>query len=115
MLSRLVFLEKEMYVVMALVQELGNFVEDGFWMDAIKTHCFVTYPTSEIAEKTSTALNGKDGLLRMDDRSASSLRIIRLWRYEHRRLWWRKSCLAFIFRRLGFAVWRDKVAQQTEE
>ncbi|KAG3096767.1 hypothetical protein PC121_g2399 [Phytophthora cactorum] len=46
--------------VKALVQELGNFVEDGFWMDAIKTHCFVTYPTSEIAEKTSTALNGKE-------------------------------------------------------
>ncbi|ETN22148.1 hypothetical protein PPTG_20888 [Phytophthora nicotianae INRA-310] len=34
--------------VKTLVQELGNFVEDGFWMDAIKTHCFVTYPTSEI-------------------------------------------------------------------
>ncbi|ETI50453.1 hypothetical protein, variant 1 [Phytophthora nicotianae P1569] len=45
--------------VKTLVQELGNFVEDGFWMDAIKTHCFVTYPTSEIAEKTSAALNGK--------------------------------------------------------
>ncbi|KAI9996848.1 hypothetical protein PInf_000110 [Phytophthora infestans] len=45
--------------VKALVQELGNYVEDGFWMDAIKTHCFVTYPTSEIAKKTSAALNGK--------------------------------------------------------
>ncbi|KAL7692433.1 putative SAP domain, nucleotide-binding alpha-beta plait domain superfamily, acinus, RNA recognition [Plasmopara halstedii] len=45
--------------VKSLVQELGNFVENGFWMDAIKTHCFVTYPTSEIAVKTSKSLNGK--------------------------------------------------------
>ncbi|KAE9335260.1 hypothetical protein PF008_g13579 [Phytophthora fragariae] len=45
--------------VKALVQEFGNFVEDGFWMDTIKTHCFVTYPSAEIAEKTKDALNGK--------------------------------------------------------
>ncbi|KAH7477212.1 hypothetical protein PRIC1_001230 [Phytophthora ramorum] len=45
--------------VKALVQECGDFVEDGFWMDAIKTHCFVTYSTPEIAEKTIAALNGK--------------------------------------------------------
>lgn len=30
------------------MQELGSFVEDGFWMDAIKTHCYVTYPSSDI-------------------------------------------------------------------
>ncbi|TDH65598.1 hypothetical protein CCR75_004940 [Bremia lactucae] len=45
--------------VKTLVQELGNFVEDGFWMDAIKTHCYVTYPTLEIAKQTSKALDGK--------------------------------------------------------
>ncbi|CAH0478597.1 unnamed protein product [Peronospora belbahrii] len=37
--------------VKELVQEFGEFVDEGFWMDAIKTHCFVTYPSSEIAEK----------------------------------------------------------------
>ncbi|CAK4112611.1 unnamed protein product [Aphanomyces euteiches] len=33
------------------VQQEGNFVENGFWMDSIKTHCYVTYPSIEIAEK----------------------------------------------------------------
>ncbi|OWZ22408.1 hypothetical protein PHMEG_0002897 [Phytophthora megakarya] len=45
--------------VKALVQELGNFVEDGFWMDVIKTHCYVTYSSPEVAKKTSSALDGK--------------------------------------------------------
>ncbi|KAL3672153.1 hypothetical protein V7S43_002816 [Phytophthora oleae] len=45
--------------VKALVQEFGNYVEGGFWMDAIKTHCFVTYPSSETTEKTRAALDGK--------------------------------------------------------
>ncbi|RLN57241.1 hypothetical protein BBJ29_003362 [Phytophthora kernoviae] len=45
--------------VKALVQEFGDFVEDGFWMDVIKTHCFVTYPEAEIAKKTGAALDGK--------------------------------------------------------
>ncbi|POM73493.1 Hypothetical protein PHPALM_9657 [Phytophthora palmivora] len=45
--------------VKALVQELGNFVDDGFWMDAIKTHCFVTYSSDDAAKKTSAALDGK--------------------------------------------------------
>ncbi|KAG2525958.1 hypothetical protein JM16_004150 [Phytophthora kernoviae] len=45
--------------VKALVQECGDFVEDGFWMDVIKTHCFVTYPDTEIAKKTGAALDGK--------------------------------------------------------
>ncbi|CAH0492862.1 unnamed protein product [Peronospora farinosa] len=45
--------------VKELVQEFGSFVEEGFWMDAIKTHCFVTYLTSEIAEKARAALDGK--------------------------------------------------------
>ncbi|RLN14154.1 hypothetical protein BBJ28_00020973, partial [Nothophytophthora sp. Chile5] len=27
--------------------DFGSYVEDGFWMDAIKTHCFVTYPDAE--------------------------------------------------------------------
>ncbi|CAI5743583.1 unnamed protein product [Peronospora destructor] len=45
--------------VKELVQEFGSFVEEGFWMDAIKTHCFVTYCSSEIAEKARSALDGK--------------------------------------------------------
>ncbi|KAG7398969.1 Apoptotic chromatin condensation inducer in the nucleus [Phytophthora boehmeriae] len=45
--------------VKTLVQEFGSFVENGFWMDVIKTHCFVTYPETEIAKKTSAALDGK--------------------------------------------------------
>lgn len=45
--------------VKALVQEFGEFVNKGFWMDVIKTHCFVTYPNADIAKKTSTALDGK--------------------------------------------------------
>ncbi|CAI5733819.1 unnamed protein product [Hyaloperonospora brassicae] len=45
--------------VKALVQECGPFVEGGFWMDAIKTHCFVTYTSPKIAENTIAALNGK--------------------------------------------------------
>eukprot|EP00644_Phytophthora_capsici_P010701 jgi/Phyca11/542309/estExt2_Genewise1Plus.C_PHYCAscaffold_90116 len=45
--------------VKALVQEFGNYVEGGFWMDAIKTHCFVTYMNPEITQKTRAALDGK--------------------------------------------------------
>uniref|UniRef100_A0AAV1TD65 SAP domain-containing protein n=1 Tax=Peronospora matthiolae TaxID=2874970 RepID=A0AAV1TD65_9STRA len=45
--------------VKALVRECGPFVEGGFWMDAIKTHCFVTYTSSEIAESSIAALDGK--------------------------------------------------------
>jgi hypothetical protein len=41
-----------MFVVQALVQEFGDFVEDGFWMDTIKTHCYVTYNSVEIVRWT---------------------------------------------------------------
>lgn len=32
----------------SFVQEEGSFVENGFWMDAIKTHCYVTYESAEV-------------------------------------------------------------------
>ncbi|ETV95296.1 hypothetical protein H310_11196 [Aphanomyces invadans] len=35
--------------VKAFVQEEAAFVENGFWMDAIKTHCYVTYATTDAA------------------------------------------------------------------
>ncbi|ETK90336.1 hypothetical protein, variant 8 [Phytophthora nicotianae] len=93
--------------VKTLVQELGNFVEDGFWMDAIKTHCFVTYPTSEIVRRLLSSLPSRIsnphlrmflpvhelrprklvphlmarcGHLRMGVHLALSLQIIRPWR-----------------------------------
>ncbi|RQM10882.1 hypothetical protein B5M09_011910 [Aphanomyces astaci] len=33
--------------VKAFVQVDASFVDDGFWMDAIKTHCYVTYATTD--------------------------------------------------------------------
>ncbi|KAG9414167.1 Apoptotic chromatin condensation inducer in the nucleus [Aphanomyces cochlioides] len=41
------------------VQQEGNFVENGFWMDGIKTHCYVTYPSIEIAEKMKEFVHGR--------------------------------------------------------
>ncbi|RHY09951.1 hypothetical protein DYB25_001767 [Aphanomyces astaci] len=35
--------------VKAFVQVDASFVDDGFWMDAIKTHCYVTYATTDAA------------------------------------------------------------------
>ncbi|KAF1327115.1 hypothetical protein FI667_g7967, partial [Globisporangium splendens] len=44
--------------VKALVQQAGDFVENGFWMDAIKTHCYVTYATKDVAIKMRESLDG---------------------------------------------------------
>ncbi|GFT30195.1 apoptotic chromatin condensation inducer in the nucleus [Nephila pilipes] len=41
-----------------LLRETGNFVEEDFWIDKIKSKCFVTYETEEEAMKTKHALNG---------------------------------------------------------
>ncbi|GAB9469468.1 hypothetical protein Gpo141_00006746 [Globisporangium polare] len=45
--------------VKALVQEHGEFIANGFWMDAIKTHCYVSYASKEVASKTRESLQGK--------------------------------------------------------
>ncbi|KDO29601.1 hypothetical protein SPRG_05554 [Saprolegnia parasitica CBS 223.65] len=46
-------------VHLALVQADGVFVEDqGFWIDSIKTHCYVTFATPEIATATRQRLHG---------------------------------------------------------
>ncbi|OQS01481.1 hypothetical protein ACHHYP_00691 [Achlya hypogyna] len=42
------------------VQQVGNFVDDtGFWIDSIKTHCYVTFPTLELATATRERLHGQ--------------------------------------------------------
>ncbi|XP_042903208.1 apoptotic chromatin condensation inducer in the nucleus isoform X2 [Parasteatoda tepidariorum] len=41
-----------------LLRQTGNFIEDDFWIDKIKSKCFVTYTTEEEAIKTRNALNG---------------------------------------------------------
>lgn len=41
-----------------LLRETGNFVEEDFWIDKIKSKCFVTYETEKEAMKTKHALNG---------------------------------------------------------
>ncbi|KAM6949556.1 apoptotic chromatin condensation inducer 1b [Aplochiton taeniatus] len=41
-----------------LLNRTGNMVEEGFWIDKIKSHCFVTYATTEEAIATRTALHG---------------------------------------------------------
>ncbi|KAG8187627.1 hypothetical protein JTE90_027037 [Oedothorax gibbosus] len=41
-----------------LLGETGRMVEDGFWIDKIKSKCFVTYETVEEAVKTRKILNG---------------------------------------------------------
>nr|CCA14958.1 conserved hypothetical protein [Albugo laibachii Nc14] len=43
----------------SLVQEFENYVEDGFWMDKIKTHCYVTYASCDVAERTRDYLDAK--------------------------------------------------------
>ena len=30
-----------------MLSATGTIVEDGFWMDVIKTHCYVTFETAE--------------------------------------------------------------------
>ncbi|XP_071374366.1 apoptotic chromatin condensation inducer 1b [Centroberyx affinis] len=41
-----------------LLNRTGSLVEDGFWIDKIKSHCFVTYATTEEAVATRAALHG---------------------------------------------------------
>ncbi|XP_074555237.1 apoptotic chromatin condensation inducer 1b isoform X2 [Halichoeres trimaculatus] len=41
-----------------LLSRTGSLVEDGFWIDKIKSHCFVTYATTEEAVATRAALHG---------------------------------------------------------
>ncbi|XP_030285976.1 apoptotic chromatin condensation inducer 1b [Sparus aurata] len=40
-----------------LLNRTGSIVEDGFWIDKIKSHCFVTYATAEEAVATRAALH----------------------------------------------------------
>ncbi|KAJ0411767.1 hypothetical protein ATCC90586_006726 [Pythium insidiosum] len=44
--------------VKAFLQQTGPFVENGFWMNSIKTHCFVTYASTELAERTKARVDG---------------------------------------------------------
>nr|XP_061794812.1 apoptotic chromatin condensation inducer in the nucleus-like [Nerophis lumbriciformis] len=41
-----------------LLGRTGTLVEDGFWIDKIKSHCYVTYSSSEEAVATREALHG---------------------------------------------------------
>ncbi|KAK1889933.1 Apoptotic chromatin condensation inducer in the nucleus [Dissostichus eleginoides] len=41
-----------------LLNRTGSVLEDGFWIDKIKSHCFVTYGTTEEAVATRAALHG---------------------------------------------------------
>uniref|UniRef100_UPI0037E86825 apoptotic chromatin condensation inducer 1b isoform X2 n=1 Tax=Semicossyphus pulcher TaxID=241346 RepID=UPI0037E86825 len=41
-----------------LLNRTGSVVEEGFWIDKIKSHCFVTYATTEEAVATRAALHG---------------------------------------------------------
>ncbi|KAM4612223.1 apoptotic chromatin condensation inducer 1b isoform 2-T2 [Polymixia lowei] len=41
-----------------LLNRTGSVVEDGFWIDKIKSHCYVTYATAEEAVATRAALHG---------------------------------------------------------
>ncbi|KAG7227380.1 hypothetical protein INR49_000385, partial [Caranx melampygus] len=41
-----------------LLSRTGTLVEDGFWIDKIKSHCYVTYTSSEEAVATREALHG---------------------------------------------------------
>ncbi|XP_076581616.1 apoptotic chromatin condensation inducer 1b isoform X2 [Chaetodon auriga] len=40
-----------------LLNRTGSMVEEGFWIDKIKSHCFVTYATTEEAVATRAALH----------------------------------------------------------
>lgn len=44
--------------VKAFLRQCGAMVADGFWMNAIKTHCYVTYNTVDEARQTMTRING---------------------------------------------------------
>ncbi|XP_063750837.1 apoptotic chromatin condensation inducer 1b isoform X2 [Eleginops maclovinus] len=41
-----------------LLNRTGSVLEDGFWIDKIKSHCFVTYGSTEEALATRAALHG---------------------------------------------------------
>ncbi|XP_018533036.1 apoptotic chromatin condensation inducer in the nucleus [Lates calcarifer] len=41
-----------------LLSRTGTLVEEGFWIDKIKSHCYVTYTNSEEAVATRAALHG---------------------------------------------------------
>nr|XP_061810808.1 apoptotic chromatin condensation inducer in the nucleus-like [Nerophis lumbriciformis] len=41
-----------------LLKQTGSVVEEGFWIDKIKSHCYVTYATKEEAAATREALHG---------------------------------------------------------
>ncbi|XP_039999798.1 apoptotic chromatin condensation inducer in the nucleus [Xiphias gladius] len=41
-----------------LLGRTGTLVEEGFWIDKIKSHCYVTYSSSEEAVATRAALHG---------------------------------------------------------
>ncbi|XP_049455458.1 apoptotic chromatin condensation inducer in the nucleus isoform X2 [Epinephelus fuscoguttatus] len=41
-----------------LLSRTGTLVEEGFWIDKIKSHCYVTYCSSEEAVATRAALHG---------------------------------------------------------
>lgn len=41
-----------------LLNRTGTLVEEGFWIDKIKSHCYVTYTTTEEAVATREALHG---------------------------------------------------------
>uniref|UniRef100_A0A4W5JT72 Apoptotic chromatin condensation inducer 1b n=1 Tax=Hucho hucho TaxID=62062 RepID=A0A4W5JT72_9TELE len=41
-----------------LLNRTGSVVEDGFWIDKIKSHCYVTYSSTEAAVATRAALHG---------------------------------------------------------
>uniref|UniRef100_A0A3Q2Y5W0 Apoptotic chromatin condensation inducer 1b n=1 Tax=Hippocampus comes TaxID=109280 RepID=A0A3Q2Y5W0_HIPCM len=41
-----------------LLKQTGSMVEDGFWIDKIKSHCYVTYTTTEEAAATRESLHG---------------------------------------------------------
>uniref|UniRef100_A0A8C6UDX1 Apoptotic chromatin condensation inducer 1b n=1 Tax=Neogobius melanostomus TaxID=47308 RepID=A0A8C6UDX1_9GOBI len=41
-----------------LLNQTGSVVEDGFWIDKIKSHCYVTYSTTEEAVTTRNTLHG---------------------------------------------------------
>ncbi|TYZ63822.1 hypothetical protein PybrP1_007354 [[Pythium] brassicae (nom. inval.)] len=45
--------------VKSLLQEVGTFVENGFWMDAIKTHCYVTYESADVETAMDVHANGE--------------------------------------------------------
>uniref|UniRef100_A0A669CVI1 Apoptotic chromatin condensation inducer 1b n=1 Tax=Oreochromis niloticus TaxID=8128 RepID=A0A669CVI1_ORENI len=41
-----------------LLNRTGSVVEEGFWIDKIKSHCYVTYATTDEAVATRAALHG---------------------------------------------------------